>query len=233
MHVQQKINVDGFLNMLFASNQANVKRFIYASSSAAYGDNSLSLKVEDNIGQSLSPYAVNKLVNELYSEVFSKTYGFKSIGLRYFNIFGKRQDPNGPYAAVIPLWIKSMINNERVFINGDGETSRDYCFIDNVVQINLLAATTKNPKALDQVYNVALNSKTSLNELHNLIHIKLVNKINGLKKESPIYRDFRDGDIRHSQADISKATELLGYCPTHNLNDGIEAVIDWYIDNTK
>jgi len=231
--LSNKVNVDGFLNMLFASNQANVKRFIYASSSAAYGDNSLSLKVEDNIGQSLSPYAVNKLVNELYSEVFSKTYGFKSIGLRYFNIFGKRQDPNGPYAAVIPLWIKSMINNERVFINGDGETSRDYCFIDNVVQINLLAATTKNPKALDQVYNVALNSKTSLNELHNLIHIKLVNKINGLKKESPIYRDFRDGDIRHSQADISKATELLGYCPTHNLNDGIEAVIDWYIDNTK
>ena len=184
--ITNEANIDGFINMLVASRDAKVKRFVYAASSSSYGDNSDLPKVEHMIGNPLSPYAVTKLVNELYASVFAKNYGFKTIGLRYFNIFGKRQDPNGAYAAVIPKWIASIINNEDVFINGDGETSRDFCYIDNAVQTNLLAAMTENDSATDQVYNVALNDRTSLNELYQMIEKNLIKNINGLKKKDPI-----------------------------------------------
>ena len=226
-------NVDGFLNMLLASKDANIKRFVYAASSSTYGDHPSLPKLEDNIGNPLSPYAVTKLVNELYAQVFAKSYGFKSIGLRYFNIFGKRQDPFGPYAAVIPLWASSLINNENVYINGDGETSRDYCYIDNVVQMNLLAATSSNSDASNQVFNVAVNSRTSLNELFELIQERLIKKIQNLKMKKPIYRDFREGDVRHSQADISKAESFLDYHPTHKIADGLDDAIDWFIKDSK
>ena len=228
-----KANVDGFLNMLVASKDANVKRFVYAASSSIYGDHPSLPKFEDNIGNPLSPYAVTKLVNELYAQVFAKSYGFKSIGLRYFNIFGKRQDPFGPYAAVIPQWISSMINNENVYINGDGETSRDYCYIDNVIQMNLLSATSENDDAINEVFNVAVNRRTSLNELYELIQERLVKKIQHLEKKKPIYRDFREGDIRHSNADISKAENFLGYHPTHKITDGMDDAIDWFIQDSK
>jgi len=186
-----RANIDGFLNMLVASKDENVKRFVYAASSATYGDHQDLPKVEDKIGNPLSPYAVTKVVNELYANVFAKTYGFKTIGLRYFNIFGKRQDPNGAYAAVIPKWVASIINKEDVFINGDGETSRDFCYIDNTVQMNLIAATTDNDEATDHVYNVALNDRTNLNELYQMIEERLIQRISGLKKKKPIYRNFR------------------------------------------
>ena len=226
-----KANIDGFLNMLVASKDARVKRFVYAASSSTYGDHPDLPKVEDKIGNPLSPYAVTKAVNELYAKVFAEAYGFKSIGLRYFNIFGKRQDPNGAYAAVIPKWISTILKKEDVFINGDGGTTRDFCYIDNTVQINLLAATTNNEKALDQIYNVAVNDRTSLNELHGMIEEKLIQRIDGLEKKEPIYRDFRIGDVRHSQADIAKASDLLGYHPTHKVSQGMEEALDWYVGN--
>jgi UDP-N-acetylglucosamine/UDP-N-acetylgalactosamine 4-epimerase len=224
-----KANIDGFLNMLVASNNANVKRFVYAASSSTYGDHPDLPKVEGKIGNPLSPYAVTKIVNELYAQVFAKTYGFKTIGLRYFNIFGKRQDPDGAYAAVIPKWVAAILNKEEVFINGDGRTSRDFCYIDNTVQINLLAATTDNDEATDQVYNVALNDKTSLNKLYQMIEDRLIQKIQGLKKKEPIYRDFRAGDVRHSQANIDKAQELLSYQPKYMISEGMDETIDWYV----
>jgi UDP-N-acetylglucosamine/UDP-N-acetylgalactosamine 4-epimerase len=224
-----RANIDGFLNMLVASKEANVKRFVYAASSSTYGDHPDLPKVEDNIGSPLSPYAVTKAVNELYANVFAKTYGFKTIGLRYFNIFGKRQDPNGAYAAVIPKWVAAILNNDDVYINGDGETSRDFCFIDNTVQINLLAATTDNDKATDQVYNVALNDRTSLNKLYQMIEEKLIQRIEDLEKKKPIYKDFRTGDVRHSQANIDKAKVLLGYQPKYTISKGMDEVVDWYI----
>jgi len=224
-----RANIDGFLNMLVASKNANVKRFVYAASSSTYGDHQALPKVEDKIGNPLSPYAVTKVVNELYANVFAKTYGFKTIGLRYFNIFGKRQDPNGAYAAVIPKWVAAILNKEDVFINGDGETSRDFCYIDNTVQMNLLAATTDNDEATDQVYNVALNDRTSLNKLYQMIEERLIHRISGLEKKSPIYRDFRVGDVRHSQANINKAKTLLNYQPTHKIDKGLDEAMDWYV----
>ena len=226
-------NIDGFINMLVASKDSKVKRFVYAASSSSYGDNVDLPKVENMIGNPLSPYAVTKLVNEHYASVFAKNYDFKTIGLRYFNIFGKRQDPNGAYAAVIPKWISSILNKESVYINGDGETSRDFCFIDNAVQTNILAALTKNSEATDQVYNVALNDKTSLNELYGMIEDILINNVNGLEKKEPIYRDFRPGDVRHSQASIDKAKELLNYEPQFRIAEGLSEAIDWYINSLK
>jgi UDP-N-acetylglucosamine/UDP-N-acetylgalactosamine 4-epimerase len=226
-----RANIDGFLNMLVASKDAYVKRFVYAASSSTYGDHPDLPKVEDNIGNPLSPYAVTKVVNELYANVFAKTYGFQTIGLRYFNIFGKRQDPNGPYAAVIPKWVAAIINKEDVFINGDGETSRDFCYIDNTVQMNLLAATTDNDEATDQVYNVALNDRTSLNKLYQMIEEKLIQRTQGLEKREPIYRDFRAGDVRHSQANIDKAQALLNYHPQYMISEGMDELMDWYLNS--
>lgn len=228
-----KANIDGFLNMLVAAKDAKVKRFVYASSSSTYGDHPDLPKVEDKIGNPLSPYAVTKAVNELYANVFAKTYGFKTIGLRYFNIFGKRQDPNGAYAAVIPKWVSAILNKEKVFINGDGETTRDFCYIDNTVQINLLAATTDNNEATDQVYNVALNDSTSLNRLYQMIEKRLIQRTENLKKKEPFYRDFRAGDVRHSQADISKAVQLLGYQPKYKISEGMDEAMNWYVEALK
>jgi len=226
-----KANIDGFLNMLVAAKDTKVKRFVYAASSSTYGDHPDLPKVEDKIGNPLSPYAVTKLVNELYAQVFARTYNFNTIGLRYFNIFGKRQDPNGAYAAVIPKWVNSIINKEDVFINGDGETSRDFCYIENTVQMNLLAATTTNEQATDQVYNVALNDRTSLNQLYQMIEERLIDRIDGLEKKEPIYRDFRAGDVRHSQADINKAQSLINYQPSHNIAEGLNEAMDWYVES--
>jgi UDP-N-acetylglucosamine/UDP-N-acetylgalactosamine 4-epimerase len=224
-----RANIDGFLNMLVASKNANVKRFVYAASSSTYGDHPDLPKVEDKIGSPLSPYAVTKVANELYANVFAKTYGFKTIGLRYFNIFGKRQDPNGAYAAVIPKWVAAILNKDDVYIYGDGETSRDFCYIDNTVQINLLAATTDNDEATDQVYNVALNDRTSLNKLYQMIEERLIQRTEGLEKKKPIYKDFRTGDVRHSQANIDKAQALLGYQPKYTISKGMDEAVDWYI----
>jgi UDP-N-acetylglucosamine/UDP-N-acetylgalactosamine 4-epimerase len=224
-----RANIDGFLNMLVASKDANVKRFVYAASSSTYGDHPDLPKVEGKIGRPLSPYAVTKVVNELYASVFAKTYGFKTIGLRYFNIFGKRQDPNGAYAAVIPKWVAAILNKDDVYINGDGETSRDFCYIDNTVQMNLLAATTDNDEATDQVYNVALNDRTSLNKLYQMIEERLIQRTQGLKKKEPIYQDFRAGDVRHSQANIGKAQELLKYQPKYMISNGMDKAMDWYV----
>lgn len=224
-----KANIDGFLNMLVAAKDANVKRFVYAASSSTYGDHPDLPKVENKIGNPLSPYAVTKVVNELYAGVFAKTYGFKTIGLRYFNILGKRQDPNGAYAAVIPKWVASILKGEDIYINGNGETSRDFCYIDNTVQMNLLAAMTENDEATDQVYNVALNDRTSLNQLYQMIEERLAERVEGLVKKEPIYRDFRAGDVLHSQADISKAQKLLGYEPSHRIAEGLDEAMDWYV----
>src|SRR5690625_2793270 len=206
-------NITGFLNMLVAARDAKVKSFTYAASSSTYGDHEALPKVEANIGNPLSPYAVTKYVNELYADVFARTYGFQTIGLRYFNVFGKRQDPDGAYAAVIPKWTAAMIKGEEVFINGDGETSRDFCYIENTVQANLLAATTTASEANNQVYNVAVGDRTTLNQLFSAIQAALqANDIN--HRASPTYREFRAGDVRHSQADVSKARNLLGYEPS-------------------
>lgn len=226
-------NIDGFLNMLVAARDTKVKRFVYAASSSTYGDHPDLPKVEEKIGNPLSPYAVTKVVNELYASVFARTYDFKTIGLRYFNIFGKRQDPNGAYAAVIPKWVASILEGEEVFINGDGETSRDFCYIANTVQMNLLAALTDNNSATDQVYNVALNDRTSLNQLYEMIEDLLVQKVDGLTKKTPTYRDFRAGDVRHSLANITKAKELLGYEPSHRIGAGLEEAMDWYVGSLK
>ncbi len=224
-------NINGFLNMLVAARDEPVQSFVYAASSSTYGDHPALPKKEENIGNPLSPYAVTKYVNELYAGVFALNYGFNCIGLRYFNVFGQRQDPNGAYAAVIPKWTAAMINNEDVFINGDGETSRDFCYIDNVVQINILAAMSQD-KAKNQVYNVAVGDRTTLNHLYQAIKEALQQLgVAGIKE--PSLREFRQGDVRHSQADISKAQELLGYAPTHRINEGITAAMDWYYANLK
>jgi UDP-N-acetylglucosamine/UDP-N-acetylgalactosamine 4-epimerase len=228
-----RANIDGFLNMLVSSKDSNVKRFVYAASSSTYGDHPDLPKVEDKIGNPLSPYAVTKVVNELYASVFAKAYGFKTIGLRYFNIFGKRQDPNGAYAAVIPKWVAAILNKDDVYINGDGETSRDFCYIDNTVQMNLLAATTDNNEATDQVYNVALNDRTSLNKLYQMIEERLIQRTEGLERKEPIYRDFRVGDVRHSQANIDKAQALLDYQPKYMISEGVDEAMDWYIKSLK
>ena len=224
-------NVSGFLNMLVASRDASVKRFVYAASSSTYGDQPDLPKVEAVIGRPLSPYAVTKYVNELYADVFARCYGTESIGLRYFNVFGPRQDPEGAYAAVIPQWVAALIRNQPLRINGDGETSRDFCFVDNVVQANLLAALTDNPEAVNQVYNVALNERTSLNQLYEMMRALLLEQFPHLQAHRPQYVDFRAGDVRHSQADISKAGNLLGYQPTHRIDAGLKQAMDWYVDN--
>ncbi len=225
-------NIDGFLNMLVAARDAQVKSFTYAASSSTYGDHPGLPKVEDRIGKPLSPYAVTKYVNELYAEVFARTYGFNCIGLRYFNVFGKRQDPNGAYAAVIPKWTSAMIKDEDLFINGDGETSRDFCFIENTVQANLLAATAKTEEARNQVYNVAVGGRTTLNQLFSYIRESLGD--NGIRYEKDaIYRDFRAGDVRHSQADVSKANNLLGYEPQYTIEQGIKKAMPWYVGFLK
>jgi len=226
-------NIDGFLNMLVAARDAQVDRFVYAASSSTYGDHPELPKQEDKIGKPLSPYAVTKYVNELYADVFSRTYGFHTIGLRYFNIFGKRQDPEGAYAAVIPKWVAAIMNEEDVYINGDGKTSRDFCYIDNTVQMNLLSATSTDEEALNQVYNVALNARTDLNELFDLIQQRVKERLPELVEKSPKYRDFRAGDVRHSQADISKAQHLLGYSPTHSIDKGLDEAMDWYVESLR
>jgi len=223
-----KANIDGFLNMLVAARDAKVKRFVYAASSSTYGDHPDLPKVEDKTGNPLSPYAVTKLVNELYATVFSRTYNFNTIGLRYFNIFGKRQDPNGAYAAVIPKWAEALIKGKELFINGDGETSRDFCYIDNTVQVNLLAATTENPEATNQIYNVAHNQRTTLNELYQLIKEKVAEHCK-LQEIEPTYQDFRTGDVRHSQADITKAQTILNYQPSQDIKQGLNEAMDWYV----
>lgn len=224
-------NITGFLNILHASKEEAVDSFTYAASSSTYGDHPALPKVEENIGNPLSPYAVTKYVNELYAGVYARTYGFKSIGLRYFNVFGRRQDPNGAYAAVIPKWTAAMINGEDVFINGDGETSRDFCFIDNTVQMNILAATA-NEYAKDNIYNVAVGDRTTLNTLFNLIKTALIENNINVDMEV-LYREYREGDVRHSQADISKAITKLGYKPQFRIKDGIKIAMSWYIGNVK
>ena len=224
-------NINGFLNMLVAARDADVKRFVYAASSSTYGDHPGLPKVEDAIGKPLSPYAVTKYVNELYADVFARCYGFKTIGLRYFNIFGQRQDPEGAYAAVVPKWVASLLDNQPVYINGDGETSRDFCFIDNAVQANLLAATTENEDALNQVYNVAVGEQTSLNQLFEMIKGLLAEDRPELAGVSAVYRDFRAGDVRHSLADISKAKRLLGYMPAHRIGEGMKEAMGWYVQD--
>ena len=223
-------NIDGFLNMLVAARDAKVKRFVYAASSSTYGDHPDLPKVEEKIGKPLSPYAVTKVVNELYADVFAKTYDFKTIGLRYFNIFGQRQDPNGAYAAVIPKWVDALLKGEDVFINGDGETSRDFCYIDNAVQANLLAATVENESSTNQVYNVAVGERTTLNQLYNQIKEGLTAN-RELPTANLIYRDFRAGDVRHSLADISKGKNWLGYQPSHRINEGLKEALGWYVEN--
>lgn len=222
-------NITGFLTILTAARDAQVKRFVYAASSSTYGDHPALPKVEDQIGNPLSPYAVTKYVNELYASVYARCYGFKSIGLRYFNIFGARQDPNGAYAAVIPKWFAGLLNGEPVSINGDGETSRDFCYIANAVQANLLAACAANPAALDQVYNVAVGQRATLNELFALIRTQVAPHITRAVQEKPLYRDFRAGDVRHSLADIGKAQALLGYQPSHTLRQGLDVAAAWYL----
>jgi UDP-N-acetylglucosamine 4-epimerase len=225
-------NITGFLNMLVAARDAKVQSFTYAASSSTYGDHPALPKVEENIGNPLSPYAVTKYVNELYANVFSPCYGFKATGLRYFNVFGPRQDSDGAYAAVIPKWTDSLLRGESVYINGDGETSRDFCFIENAVQANLLAATRISQEAKGQVYNVAVGDRTTLNQLFQLIREKLAGL--GVNQHIlPIYRDFRDGDVRHSLADINKARKHLGYTATHSLRDGLTVAIPWYARKTR
>lgn len=220
-------NISGFLNMLVAAKDQAVKSFTYAASSSTYGDHPALPKVEDTIGNLLSPYAVTKYVNELYADVFAKTYGFHAIGLRYFNVFGQRQNPNGAYAAVIPKWTSSIIQGDDVYINGDGSTSRDFCFIENAVQANLLAATAST-SAKNQVYNCAVGDRTTLNELFSMIQDALIE--NGVNRPNlPIYRDFRAGDVRHSQADISKAISLMAFEPEWLIGAGIKKAMPWYV----
>jgi UDP-N-acetylglucosamine 4-epimerase len=227
------VNISGFLNMLIASRDAKVRRFVYAASSSTYGDHPELPKVEHRIGRPLSPYAVTKFVNELYADVFARTYGLESIGLRYFNVFGGRQDPNGAYAAVIPKWIASLIRNQEVFINGDGGTSRDFCYVDNAVQANILSATTEKEGAANQIYNIAVGDQTSLNELYLYLKKNLEIYIPQLSDAKPIYRDLRIGDIRYSLADIGKAKKFLGYQPTHQIVDGLLETIKWHLERLE
>lgn len=221
------VNISGFLNVLHAAKEKKTKSFVYASSSSVYGDNNNLPKMEQNIGDPLSPYALTKLSNEMYSEVYSKVFDFHSIGLRYFNVFGKRQTPNSQYAAVIPKWIAAMIDNKDVHIYGDGKTSRDFCYVENVIQINILASIAGTNKS--DVYNVAVGKQSSLNELYEIIRNNLQSKLNSTIKSNIVYEDFRKGDVRHSLADISKAGLNLKYSPQYDLQKGIEDSITWYI----
>lgn len=224
-------NISGFLNMLVASRDNKVQRFVYAASSSTYGDEPTLPKQEDRIGKPLSPYAVTKYVNELYAGVFADTYGMNTMGLRYFNIFGQRQDPEGAYAAVIPQWFAGILSGEDVFINGDGETSRDFCFIDNCVQANILAACTETPEAQNKVYNVAVGQRTTLNELFTLIREEVIRHRAASASVKAVHRDFRAGDVRHSLADISLAKRLLGFEPEYDVREGLQRSGDWYAAN--
>jgi UDP-N-acetylglucosamine 4-epimerase len=222
-------NVDGFLNVLVAAHEAGVSRFVYAASSSTYGDHPGLPKVEDVIGNPLSPYAVTKLVNELYARVFQKTYGLHTVGLRYFNVFGRRQDPEGAYAAVIPKWIGQLLNGQACHIYGDGETSRDFCYIDNVLQANVLAALAEGPDVTGTVYNVAFGGRTTLTELYQLIRDALSEQRPEIAGREPVYDDFRKGDVQHSQADIARAADRLGYAPTHDVREGMRETVGWYL----
>jgi len=221
-------NATGFLNMLVAARDARVARFVYAASSSTYGDHAGLPKVEDTIGHPLSPYAVTKLLDELYADVFHRCYGTTTVGLRYFNVFGSRQDPEGAYAAVIPRWVDAMLRGQPVVIHGDGETTRDFCPVANIVQANLLAATVTQPDALNQVYNVAVGGRMSLNDLQAMLSDLLSERHPALRKVPPIHDDFRPGDVRHSQADISKASRLLGYRATQDVRSGLREALPWY-----
>jgi UDP-N-acetylglucosamine 4-epimerase len=221
-------NVNGFLNVLQAARDAGVRRFVYASSSSVYGDHPALPKVEDVTGNLLSPYAVTKYVNELYARTFQRVYGVETVGLRYFNVFGPRQDPAGPYAAVMPQWFAGLLRGEPVYINGDGETSRDFCYVANAVQANLLGATAADPAATGQVYNVAFGGRTTLNELYALIRAQVARFRPEAAGAEPVRRDFRAGDIRHSLADVSRARALLGYEPSHSVREGLDAAAAWY-----
>ncbi len=221
-------NVTGFLNMMTAARAAKVGRLVYASSSAIYGDNPGLPKIENKTGKPLSPYAATKWMNEIYAGVFALAYGFESIGLRYFNVFGPRQDPDGAYAAVIPKWIDALLKREPVRINGDGKTSRDFCYVANVVQANLLAATAKNPGAVNEAYNIAVGERTTLNELFNLLKSGLRKRDASIPNSKPVHQAFRAGDVRHSLADIRKARRLLGFAPAYMIGDGIDEALDWY-----
>jgi UDP-N-acetylglucosamine 4-epimerase len=222
-------NVNGFVNMLLAARDAKATRFVYASSSSTYGDHEALPKVEDTIGEALSPYAVSKYTNELYAGVFARCYGTESVGMRYFNVFGARQDPEGAYAAVIPRWVRALLLGEPVEINGDGDTTRDFCYVANVVQANLLAALTTRPQALNRVYNIAVGESTSLNQLFSILRDLLAEQRSELRGVQPAHRPFREGDVRHSLADISQARELLDYRPTHTLPSGLREALPWYV----
>lgn len=225
------VNVSGFLNMLVAARDAKVKRFVYAASSSTYGDSEALPKVEEVIGRPLSPYAITKYVNELYADVFSRTYGIECIGLRYFNVFGRKQDPNGAYAAVIPLFVKQLMNHEPVIINGDGEYSRDFTYIDNVIQMNLLALSTNNPEAINTVYNTAFGDRTTLNQLVGYLKEFLSDYDQEIAKIIIKHGPNRVGDIPHSLASIEKAKKMLGYNPKYNLKDGLKEAVQWYWEN--
>lgn len=227
------VNISGFLNMLVAAKNAKIDRFIFAASSSAYGDNETIPKVEDTIGKPLSPYALTKYVDELYAHVFSITYGLKYIGIRYFNVFGRRQDPNSAYAAVIPLFIKKILKHEQPIINGDGSNSRDFTYIDNIIHINMLALDTLSPKAFNQIYNGAGGENTSVLELEQLITKNLSAYDNCIDCIVPIFGPNRIGDVKHSKASISKARELLGYTPVCTFEDGLKKTIYWYLTNLK
>jgi UDP-N-acetylglucosamine 4-epimerase len=223
-----RANVGGFVQMLTAAKDAAVKRFVFASSSSVYGDHPALPKREEHIGKCLSPYATSKLANELYADVFGRCYGLRYVGLRYFNVFGPRQDPNGAYAAVIPKWIAALIDGEKVDINGDGETSRDFCFVANVVEANLLAATCENSAAFNTVYNVGLGQQTTLNQLFAEIRTRLADTFPQVVSAVPVHKDFRAGDVTHSAADVSKARTLLGYDPAHYFKDGLRQTVSWF-----
>lgn len=224
-------NVTGFVNLLEAARAAQVKRFVYASSSAVYGDDPALPKVEEKIGHPLSPYAATKWMNEIYAATFARCYGLECIGLRYFNVFGPRQDPEGAYAAVIPKWLAALLRQAPVRINGDGETSRDFCFIANVVQANLLAATVPDATAVNQAYNIAVGERTTLNELFAVLQAGLRGRDPSFPEQKPVYQDFRAGDVRHSLADIGQAQRLLGYAPTHHIAEGLALALEWYCRN--
>ena len=222
-------NITGFLNMMVACRDMGVERFVYASSSSVYGDSKELPKVESRTGKLLSPYAVMKMTSELYAGVFYKNYNLQTIGLRYFNVYGRRQDPKGAYSAVIPKWVSSLLNKEEVFINGDGKTSRDFTYIDNVIQMNILAGLTQNREVFGDVFNVAVGGRNTLNELYEIIVENISKEIEDFKPSKPIYREFRAGDIRDSNADITKAKRVMGYEPTHDIYDGMSEAIRWYV----
>lgn len=228
-----EVNIGGFLNILLASRDAGVKRFIFAASSSTYGDSKTLPKVEDVIGKPLSPYAITKYVDELYADVFAKTYGTEYIGLRYFNVFGRRQDPNGAYAAVIPLFVKKFMNHEAPNINGDGEYSRDFTYIDNVIQMNMLALQTQNPEALNQIYNTAYGERTTLNQLVAYLKEYLSEYDPKIANIDATHGPNRAGDIPHSLANVDKAKKLLGYDPKYSMREGLKEACKWYWENLK